>query len=293
MLDNFHLVTIVKKGSAIQLLHVPLHQALQDALAESWHTQYNAFLEDIEEIEFDAGYQPEKHERFCIDDYELPEWLEGENSQTVSDLDVINQNEEWMESIKGISAFAQNEDGQELILFQNFSRSRVIQPGGFIFQQNNTYKTAHHKGLTLDKKLSAVYDVEQQKLLFHSFRTTNTFLPLADYYKEASENEIREILEHDLFEAEDIDSLAEGANQWFRKRFAMLRDSEILDNYSAQEIQDLSENYELDIQISEDQIIFPADKHEAKRLLQFLNEEIFRGAITDTLYETNSKKEAD
>ena len=31
----------------------------------------------------------------------------------------------------------------------------------------------------------------------------------------------------------------------------------------------------------------------AKKLLQFLNEELFRGAITETLYETNSKREAD
>lgn len=293
MLDNFHLVTIVKRGNSIHLLHVPLHQALQDALAQSWQDQYDAFLEDIEEIEFDAGYKPEEHERFCINDYELPEWIEGENSQTVTDLDVISQNEEWLESIKGIAGFAQNEEGQEIILFQNFSRSRVIHPGRFIFQQNNTYKTAQHKGLTLDTNLSAVYDVEQQKLLFHGFRATNTFLPLAEYYEEASENEIREILDHDLFEPEDIEALAVGANQWFRKRFAMLRDSEILDSYSAEEIQELSENYELDVHIDEDKIIFPADKHDAKRLLQFLNEEIFRGAITDTLYETNSKREAD
>ena len=31
----------------------------------------------------------------------------------------------------------------------------------------------------------------------------------------------------------------------------------------------------------------------SKTGLQFLNEELFRGAITETLYETNSKREAD
>lgn len=142
-------------------------------------------------------------------------------------------------------------------------------------------------------KLSAVYEVDQQRLLFHSFRTTNTFLPLAEFYEEASEQEIREVLDHNCLAPEDAEALAVGANQWFRKRFAMLRDSGILDNFTAKQIRKHSEGFEIDIQLKGNKIIFPSDKQEAKRLLQFLNEEIFRGAITETLYETNSKREAD
>lgn len=51
--------------------------------------------------------------------------------------------------------------------------------------------------------------------------------------------------------------------------------------------------YPVDIQVAEDKIVFPADKAAAKRLLLFLNEELFRGAITDQVYETNSKRVAD
>ena len=43
-------------------------------------------------------------------------------------MENISQHEEMVESIKGIAAFARNEQGEELILFQNFSRSHVIQP---------------------------------------------------------------------------------------------------------------------------------------------------------------------
>lgn len=293
MLDNFQLAAIIKTGQQVQLLRIPLHQALQNTLAENWQAQYDAFMDDVHEIDFDAGYQPEAHERFCLEGYELPDWLQGENSLTVPDLDAINQNEELVESIKGIAAFARNDQGEELIIFQNFSRSHVIRPGGFLFLQNNTYETAQHKGLTLDGKLSAVYEVGQQKLLFHSFRTTNTFLPLADFYEEASEQEIRGVLDHNRLAPEDAEALAVSANQWFRKRFAMLRDSGILDNFTAIQIQEHSEGYEVDVQLEGDKIVFPVDKQEAKRLLQFLNEEIFRGAITETLYETNSKREAD
>ena len=84
-----------------------------------------------------------------------------------------------------------------------------------------------------------------------------------------------------------------GANQWDRKRFAMLRDSDVLDQYSAGQIRERSTRYDVDIHVSEDKIIFPSEKPEAKKVLQFLNEEIFRGAITENLYETNSKRQAD
>lgn len=293
MLENFQLAAISKTGKQTRLLQIPLHQGLQDSLAESWQSQYDTFMTDIDEIDFDPGYQPEEHERFRMMNYELPDWLQGESSQTIPDLDPINQNENLVDSIKSVAAFARNDQGEELILFQNFSRSHVIRPGRFLLLRNDTYESEQRPGLTLDGKLSAIYLVAENKLLFHNFRVVNTFLPLTEFYEDASEQEIREVLAHDLFVAEDPDALAIGANQWFRKRFAMLRDSGILDHYTAQQIVDDSNGYDIDIGLNGNRIVFPAEKAAAKRLLQFMNEELFRGAITETLYETNSKREAD
>lgn len=293
MLDNFQLAAIVKQGDQIHLFQIPLHQALQQALAESWQNQYETFIDDVQEIDFNAGYHPEQHERFCLQDFDLPDWLAEEDSESTPALDSISDNEALVASIKGIVAFARDDDGHELMLFQNFSRSHVIQPGRFLLLRNDTYRTTDHPGLTLDGKLSAVYLSEDSKLLFHNFRTVNSFLPLADFYEEASEHEIREVLDHDLLAPEDAESLAVNANQWFRKRFAMLRDSGVLDNYSARQIQQRARGYDVDIHTDHGRIIFPSEKSAAKKLLLFLNEEIFRGAITETLYETNSKREAD
>jgi hypothetical protein len=293
MLENFQLAAIIRQGGQTRLLRIPLHQALQDTLAASWQEQYDAFVTDAEEIGFNAGYQPEEHERFRLKAYEPPEWLAGENSQSVPALDAITNDDALLDAAKGIVAFARNDDGEEVMLFQNFSRSHVIRPGRFLFLQNNTYETTQRPGLTLDSKLSALYLPADRKLLFHNFRTVNTFLPLADFYEEASEQQIKEVLGHKLLASEDADALATDANQWFRKRFAMLRDSGVLDEYSAKAIQARSKGYDVAIKISKGKIVFPAEKAAAKKLLQFLNEELFRGAITEKLFETNSKREAD
>lgn len=293
MLNNFQLTAIVKEGRQLRLLRIPLHQALQATLAETWQVQYDSFVGEVHEIDFNAGYQPEEHERFCIHEYELPPWLVEETSQSVVDHDAINQNGDLIDLIKGIVAFARDDNDNELMLFQNFSRSHVIKPGVSLLLQGDTYRTSEQPGLSLGGKLSAVYQSVDTKLLFHNFRTVNSFLPLAQFYEEASEHQIRDVLEHDLLAPEDVDTLALNANQWMRKRFAMLRDSGVLDAYTADQIEGRSAGYDVDVQVADEQIVFPAEKAAAKKLLQFLNEELFRGAITETLYETNSKREAD
>ncbi len=293
MLENFQLAAITGSGTNMRLYRIPLHQGLQATLAVSWSEQLDRFTENMQEIDFNAGYTPEEHERFRLSDYDLPTGLHAETSQSIPDLAPITGDDNLLGDIKGIVAFARIQQGVEVVLFQNFSRAHIIAPGRFLFLTDHTYETARRPGLTLDNKLSAAFFPAQRKLLFHNFRTVNTFLPLAEFYQEASESEIRSVLGHQLLSAEDADALAVNANQWFRKRFAMLRDSGILDNYSAQDIRGHSSGYDVDIQIEQGKIVFPAEKAAAKRLLQFLNEELFRGAITETLYETNSKREAD
>jgi len=67
----------------------------------------------------------------------------------------------------------------------------------------------------------------------------------------------------------------------------------VLDAYTPKQIQNRATGYGLTIAIRRGRIVFPDEKAAAKKLLQFLNEELFKGAITEALYETNSKRVAD
>lgn len=293
MLHNFQLAAISEHGDQVRLQRIPLLQKLQEMLAKTWGEQLEGFLDQAQEIRFNAGYLPEEHELFALTEFEPPEWLSAESSTSIGDLDPIDHAEEVITSIKGIAGFARDESGVELVLIQNFSRSHVIRPGTFLLLRNGTYVTTERPGLTLDTKLSAVYMPTEQKLLFRSFRTANTFLPLGDFYQEASVQQIREVLAHEKLAPINVDALADKPNQWFKKRFAMLRNSGVLDKYSTRQIQARSKGYDVEIKIQRGKIVFPEDRLSAKKLLQFLNEELFKGAITETLYETNSKREAD
>lgn len=293
MLNNFHIVALIKTRNQLELLYIPLHQGLQSILSDMWYQQYMAFITGINEVTFDAGYAPEEDDRFYLPAYNLPDGMNNESSLSVQALRAINDNGDSIEVIKAIVGYGRDTNGDELVLFQSFNRSHVIRPGRFLLLDNNTYISSDRPGLTLGNKLAAVYMPGIRKLLFQNFRLTNMFLPLADFYEEASEQDIRDILNHEALAPKDVDALAVDAPQWFRKRFAMLRDSNILNEYSAGDIAERSVRYDVDIRIDRGRIVFPGNKAEARRVLQFLNEELFRGAITETLYETNSKRSAE
>ena len=296
MLNNFHLAVIIRKRPQMDLLQIPLSDELQHALSENWYSQYDTFVKDIQEIPFESGYKPEDHERFCEPDYKLPKWLVKESSLTVPSLSkMVDNSVREMKRIKGTVAFARNEWDEELMLFQNFKSYQIITPDRTAVLSGDTYTDIKENGLVFGDKLSAVYQPTQQKLLFDNFYNVNIFLPLSEYFRPASENDIQRILSHEKLDPEDSEVLATDPNQWFRTRFAMLERSRVLDQYAARDIQARSMGHDISIQLSADEkkIVFPADKSAAKRLLQFLNEEIFRGPITDELFETNSKKKMD
>lgn len=293
MLADFQLGALVKTGNQLRLLRVPMHQQLQATLATSWEEQYIAFTHDRQELQFNAGYKPEDHECFRIEQFQLPAWLLAGAAGGLQHLDAISGAENLIPSIKAIVAFAKTAANEELMLAQSFNQSHIIQPNRFLFLELGTYTAPVQQGFTLASKLTAVYRATDQRLLFESFRNTNAFLPILDYVAEANDQEIREVLNHALLVAQDANMTIDCANQWFRKRFAMLSASGVLDNYTAPQLVARSQGYDVDLQVQNGKIVFPADKVAAKRVLQFLNEELFKGAITEKLYETNSKREAD
>lgn len=293
MLEHFQLAAIVKRRTATELLRIPLHRNLQSTLSETWSEQFARFANGVSEIEFEAGYTAGINERFRISNFTLPEWLKGVDTESASALDSIGSDQNEFRSVTGMVAHSRVEGGRELVLFQNFTRTQVIKPGWFLLLGSDTYKSNEKPGLTLKNNLSAVYDKVACKLLFKNFRTTNTFLPLADYFAEASDQEIKEILDHATFELEDLDIRHSEFNQWFRTRFSILRHSKVLDDYSADEIHARSLGFDVNVRVSNGKVVFPTNRSEAKRLMQFLCEEIYRGPITETIYETNSKRRTD
>ena len=271
------------------MFQIPLRQELQQNLANNWNNQYNKFLDKVEELDFTLGYELEGKQLFRLCSRELSDWLANQNVNTIPKLNSGNE-KELIDLIQGIIAFARDDNNEDILLFQNFTPSQVIRSNKLMFIQEDRYDELRRPALTLANNLSAVYLPKEEKLLFRSFRNIKTFLPLSEFYYEASEEDILKVLSHELFECQDKNVLVNNSTQWIRKRFAMLKETNILDRLSVTQIETKAREHNVRIQVENDKIVFPTDKDEVKKLLQLLNEEIFQGALTNEIYETNSKR---
>lgn len=292
MIRDIQLAAIVAEDAERQLLRIPMTQQLQGQLSNQWSAQYAAFKNDVEEVAFDPGFIADEYHRFKVDDFVIPDWLSPHNSRNINALERLDRHEDRLERVRGIAGFARV-NGHEVVLFQNFTRSHIIEPGRFLFIENGTFQSAARRGLTLADRLTAVLYVADRRLVFANFRSANVILPLAALYREASEEEVRKVLSHEMLAPENLDATAANPSQWARKHFAMLRDSTVLDDYTPRQLQTRGRKVGVTIRVQAGKVVFPEDKGEAKKLLQFLSEELFRGVITDRLFATNSKRAAE
>lgn len=285
--DFFHLFAIVKIATKRHLESVPIHRDLQESLALDWKGQLQDFVREITEIPFDVGYTPGDSERFVLHDFDLPDWIVPVIESDAIEIHEIE--EDGLDRISGMVAVSQDRNERRCLLFQNFTRSRVISPRALWWSQN-AYTQTGKAGFSLSDSLSAIYYLDEKKLIFSKFTTVNSFLPLMDHYWVASDEQIREVLANPLFAVDDIDTVAYRPTQWIARRFAILRESGILDKVSAEDVTQKARDYRLEIPERNGKIVFPSARAEQKKVLQFLCEEVFRGALTATIYETNSKK---
>ena len=288
----FKLAAIVVQSEHISLFRIPLRAAPQQNLANNWNNQCKKFIDNTEELDFTIGYRLEGKQLFRVCSPELSDWLGNQNVNKIPELNSDNE-KELLNFIQGIVAFVRDDNNDDILLFQNFTPSQIIHSHRFLFRDNDAYDEFKKPAISLATKLSAVYLPKDDKLLFRSFRNVNTFLPLSVFYYEASEEDILNVLNNKLFACQDKFALVNNSTQWIRKRFAMLIETNILDKLSVTQIETRSKKYNVEFQVVNDKIVFPTDNAEVKKLLQLLNEEIFQGALTDDIYETNSKKKTD
>ena len=307
MLKNFRLVAIINEKKEWELKEFLLDDFLYDNLVDKWKQQYEAFMRREEEIDFketEPGYKLDDHQVFRISPCYLPTCVADRDSENIRNTEQIRINENLAHSIKGVVAFAQNDEDNdnELMLFQHFAPGQIIQPGGLMMwwegQPRNTYTSVKDSTVRLNNNLTAVYSSKDEKLLFNHFKNAKKFIPsLAELHDNLSDQDIdNHVLSHGLFECEDADKakVLENVTQNMRTAFTTLKKSGILNNVSAEEIQNTAdENPETNVKIlinESNKIVFPTEKDDIKALLELLNENMFRGTFTKNFYMTNSKR---
>jgi Kiwa KwaB-like protein len=267
-----------------------VRRGLEPALWELFGSQRDAMMhEGRERSEFAAGYRPDERELSFINHYTLPDPILAAIANPIQ-CEPLTMEQRAEAPIKGL--FAHDEATNE-VLFQVFDRRRLLSTRGFsIILDGDTFRRLEEPGLTLDSKLAAVYS--GGRLYFDSFHLASRLLDLSFYYREATDAEIRRFARGAGVVVNNLDGLIAVADSRIRRRIAGILDSGILDQQTPRRIQQAGRDFGLDLRIrrveNQDRLEVPQDKKALKDFLCFLEEDMFKSALTETRYLTNSKR---
>lgn len=290
-----HLYAIIRDGRGFAVRRIVLNRLLSREIEGLFNEQAESFLDpDLERVEFAGSYSVDESELFVIQNYELDERIVYaiQNPEETEELHL----RAGPVGIKSIFAgnYVEDEDSTSAY-FQTFTNTRLLRRGFTILQQANAFQRLDDPGFTLDSKLAVAF--EGDDLFFKKYATANRVVDITEYFREANDVEVRQVLTHDRFNVEDVDAVLDICDTWMRKRFSSLLESGVMDDVGPRRIRNVARDYGLEFSTTRngnrDQLVFPTEKREMKKMLTFLNEGYYEGILTGTHYQTNSNRSVD
>ena len=250
--------------------------------------QSNAFFEGIdEEVPFEGGWNPEPNELLIIQVPEEALVFEQTLAQNAFAVETINVANFANAGIRALLV-GQQVDGHHRILTQRFTIGQSLTRKFVLFLPGDTFRRLTAPAFNLDTSLTFV--IEGGLVKFKSFQKLRSILNLGDIFREATDPEVRDFAQHPSLVVADLEEFLGLADEVTRKLISAVTASGILEDFTPIQIQAAAQQTQLDIALENGAMVFPADRREVKSILRFLNENRYAGPLTQTPYETNSRR---
>lgn len=279
---SINLFAILKSENPIKLINISGN--IQNELA-SLKNIADIYLKN-EKIQFDGQYKPEDDQILEIKNFKLPFDIDFDNPLNLEKINVTD-----IDLIKGLII-----SDKKLLGFQCFDRRKIIEPNRLnIIFRGNTFSKLEDKGITIDDKLDVVFSKQNNSLLFYSYHNASKVLDLSEYYREATDQEINSFFAPKIFS--DIpENLDETIDTRIKKKIFLIKKNKIMEKLKDAnifiEVAKYSKTLGLEnyFDSPSKKIKIPADKKEFKKIISFLNEDLYKSPISAIIYETNSKR---
>lgn len=257
--------------------------ALQ-AVVNLWVPSFTKFVhEDITEVPFSGLYKPEKDEVLTV-----KMGLPDEYSNIPGNTAIYNEVVIPDDDIKTIGLY---HDGN--YYFQNFLNRFILKPNNLpLIWSGNTYKKFdNQKAFTIEENVTAIY--HDGKLYFRSYTSAKQIFDLSPYLTEATNRDIESVFGAPLFNGTDCEWMKANSDSVMRKQIKSIEDSGILKKLDV--TSKMFKSWAKKAGIPKDvysrgSLTFPPNKKGCKLLLSFLNEDIFEGHFTKSIFMSNSKR---
>lgn len=275
-----------------RIVRFAVNKDVQESMTAYLAKQVEAFGKGCEEVAFDGNYKPDNGEMLVIDGFDDLDNL-AKVVPAPLDVPIADPANLDFDQIRALFFGHQEEDGAWTVYLQCFDRRRVISSSGFsIFHSKDTYKRIEGSGLTLDNKLAA--RLRDTKLSFLSFFHVRQIFDMSSYYREATDNDIRQFSALKELHVDNFNELVEASDAWVRRKVWLVMQSNILGKVPPSDIKAIAAEFKISVeyvnQDGSEKLRLPGDKKSLKTLLRFLDEDYYKSPLSKTNYLTNSKR---
>ena len=257
--------------------------ALQ-AVVNLWLPSFAKFVhEDITEVPFSGLYKPENDEVLTVT-MALPANFSNIPDNTV----IFNEVAIPGDDTKTIGLY---HDGN--YYFQNFLNRFILKPNNLpLIWSNDTYKKFdNQKAFTIEETVTAIY--HDGKLYFRSYASAKQIFNLSPFFTEATNTDIDNVFGTPLFNGTDCEWMKANSDSVMRKQIKSIENSGILNklNITTKVFKSWAKKAGVPENVySTGSLVFPKNKKVCKLLLSFLNDDIFEGHFTKSIFMSNSKR---
>jgi len=270
---------------------IPLSRELQEKLSIRFLDKAKKYVPDDTEqiINFQENpeYKPDKEQVFVLEEFDLPNTIE---SALLTPTAVPPLQEREYNTIRAVFCGRYSKDNS-IVIFTNFDSRNIISKGGhkhLLMHSKETFTEFKNDVIVLDERVDCFYLAGS--LYFKSKTNAKKIFgeTIAEYYREASEDEIKEFAMSVFGNQEIPDSFLNSRTN--RLIFGALSN---IDSIDLENLVEVARNeFNLNLEFTDDKrfIKVPKDKKTFRRLLMLLNDDLLESPLTNTKYETNSKR---
>ena len=271
-----------------ELKRVLIDDELFDEVGDLFLHQEADFRQGCEEIAFSGTWRADADEIMTLP---LPPSAEilGRLLPTVSEsaLTSIAAKNLADAGIRGLAIATQS--GK--VLVQKYYDSQTLLPGKFLVPgvDGRSFGRTNTAALTFDRGLTCI--VEGDLLKFKSLSALARVIDTADIFRDATAAEVKEFAQHPLIDTVDPDGFVLSTNQVTRRLIHAIQSDQMLEGQTIESIQSAASQTGFALHVTGGRIQMPGSSKTIKELLRFLNDDLFRGAISGHNFVANSKRQ--
>ena len=240
-----------------------------------------------EEIEFDGGWTPEPNELLFIAGTDESNSIYEAAKKDVVSMPSIDAKKFDQAGIRALAVFVSSH-GKDRLLLQEFLPRQSLERKFSLVLEGDTFGRLSKPAFSIGSALADI--LEDDRIKFRLFSRIKIVFDLTDTYREATDAEVDKFCELQRISVADHDVFKARADQKMRKLVHAIIKRQTLNNYTANQIKTAAETQGFSVDVRNHKVIMPTEKANAKALLHFLDDGLYKAALTGDIFITNSKR---